>query len=259
MDYLDKILDDSHHIMGEVYMISNNISQKVYIGQTLTHRKNKGKYRPFGYTKRFKCHLDEARTNTKKKVCAYIFNAIRKYGREAFSVKLLERVPRQDLDDRERYYIKAFNSIFPNGYNLTEGGKSAKCVKVNVLRDNNANVNPQWRTMPKSEETRERISWQLKQVSNMPEVQAKRSQHAKDQHLIKKISKFQGVNIDVAEIENYIKPIKNGFKVTIQGLYTKFLSKHLSMDELRKEALSFIQQLAYSNNHMGLGNPQAST
>ena len=38
-------LDESSKIKGEIYKIINTKEQKIYIGQTRTHRKNKNKYR----------------------------------------------------------------------------------------------------------------------------------------------------------------------------------------------------------------------
>jgi hypothetical protein len=55
-------LDEFSKIKGEIYKIVNKTNNKIYIGQTRTHRKNKNKYRIFGYTSRFKDHI-----NTKKK------------------------------------------------------------------------------------------------------------------------------------------------------------------------------------------------
>ena len=44
--YVDKILESNSNVFGEIYLITN-------VGQTLSHRLNHGKYRPFGYKCRF--------------------------------------------------------------------------------------------------------------------------------------------------------------------------------------------------------------
>ena len=44
------------------------INNKIYVGQAVTHRLNKNKYRYFGYEGRFKDHISEAINNTKKKI-----------------------------------------------------------------------------------------------------------------------------------------------------------------------------------------------
>ena len=63
------ILLDNSNVVGHIYKITNIKTNKIYIGQTLSHRKNRGKYRPFGYEGRFKDHLSEALCNSKKKQC----------------------------------------------------------------------------------------------------------------------------------------------------------------------------------------------
>ena len=47
--------------------------------------------------------------------------AFRKYGIENFSFEILEECSKEDLDDREIYYISKYDSYF-NGYNQTTGG-----------------------------------------------------------------------------------------------------------------------------------------
>ena len=51
-----------------------------------------------------------------------IDGAIRKYGKNNFSVEVLEECQENLLDERERYYIKYYNS-YNEGYNLTLGGQ----------------------------------------------------------------------------------------------------------------------------------------
>lgn len=47
--------------------------------------------------------------------------AFRKYGIENFSFEILEECSKEDLDDKEVYYISKYDSYF-NGYNQTTGG-----------------------------------------------------------------------------------------------------------------------------------------
>ena len=51
-------------------------------------------------------------------------NAIKKYGwKEGFEHIILETgLSAEEANERERYYIKYYNSLEPNGYNLTAGG-----------------------------------------------------------------------------------------------------------------------------------------
>jgi hypothetical protein len=85
----NKLLETNRGVTGHIYRITNTQTNKIYIGQTLSHRKNRGKYRPFGYMGRFYDHSSEALCNTKKKQCTYLNNAIRMYGKDAFHCELL--------------------------------------------------------------------------------------------------------------------------------------------------------------------------
>jgi group I intron endonuclease len=132
-------LKDKDKITGEIYLITNITENKLYVGQTRSHRMNKGKYRPFGSKCRFKDHISEAINNTKKNQCVYLNNAIRKYGSDNFKTELIEKCEVIDLNKREQYYILKYNSLFPNGYNLTTGGQVLPCDNniVNNAQKNN--------------------------------------------------------------------------------------------------------------------------
>ena len=62
---MNEILHNNSQVVGQIYLIKNTITNKNYVGQTLSHRKNHNKYRPFGFIGRFKDHIGEAICNTK--------------------------------------------------------------------------------------------------------------------------------------------------------------------------------------------------
>jgi hypothetical protein len=117
-------LNEYDSILSHIYIIRNIITNKVYIGQAVSHRLNKNKYRIFGLEGRFRDHISEALTNTKKNQCTYLNNSIRKYNKENFNVELVEICNINESDEKEQEYIKMYNSLYPNGYNLTKGGKN---------------------------------------------------------------------------------------------------------------------------------------
>lgn len=94
---------------GKIYKYTNTINNKVYIGQTrqsLEQRDSK--------------HLTQLDDNT------YFHRALKKYGRENFSLELVEdNIPIDLLDEKEKYYIDKFDSFYTTGkgYNLTQGGQ----------------------------------------------------------------------------------------------------------------------------------------
>lgn len=97
--------------MGLIYMYTSP-SGKSYIGQTSRGLKQRaGDSFGHGY-----------------KGCEAFYRAIIKYGGlENFQIKIIEEVPNEQLNERERYYIKLFNTLSPQGYNLSPGG-SQVCV-----------------------------------------------------------------------------------------------------------------------------------
>ena len=93
---------------GLIYIIKNNVNNKVYIGQTTS-----------SLTTRFHQHL---KNSTLKSRHYKLYNAIKKYGKEHFYIELLENnVPLSHLNEKEIYYIEKYNS-FNNGYNSSKGG-----------------------------------------------------------------------------------------------------------------------------------------
>jgi len=97
--------------MGEIYIIKNKISSKVYIGQTTQ-----------GSEVRFKQHLKLLKSNSTQ----IIHKAIKKYGKENFYFEVLEdNIPLDLLNEKEEYYIALYD-CFHNGYNLCEGGNQPR-------------------------------------------------------------------------------------------------------------------------------------
>jgi len=123
-------LSESNLILGEIYLITNINNNMLYVGQTRTHRKNKNKYRAFGSLCRFKDHISEAINNTKMNQCKYLNNAIRKFGADKFKIEILEMCNIEELNNKEQYYIKKYNTLYPYGYNLTIGGKKLSKIKI---------------------------------------------------------------------------------------------------------------------------------
>ena len=105
----------------EIYKITNTANNKLYVGQTVSHVLNHGKYRRYGSQKRLDSHFSEAIKNNKDKECRYLNSAIRKYGNDKFIVELITTCDMDKGDDTEDKYIQEYDSLFPNGYNLKLG------------------------------------------------------------------------------------------------------------------------------------------
>lgn len=91
-----------------VYKVTNTINGKKYIGQTTATLQ-----------RRWSAHVRAAKHGS----TSIIHNAIRKYGRDAFRIELLQECRSfEKLDEAERRWIAELNTIAPNGYNIEEGG-----------------------------------------------------------------------------------------------------------------------------------------
>lgn len=99
-----------YFILGYIYKIENNINGKLYIGQTVD------------VDARWKKHLSVAQSEFIP-YRSHLYNAIKKYGKEHFSINVIETCSYDDMDKREAYWIRELNSLEPNGYNITPGGK----------------------------------------------------------------------------------------------------------------------------------------
>jgi group I intron endonuclease len=94
-----------------IYKLTNKITNQKYIGQTT---------RPLEV--RIKQHVTRSKINK-----TYIANAINKYGINNFEIILLTTCSNQEeLDQQEIEFITSENTLYPNGYNLTFGGKGGK-------------------------------------------------------------------------------------------------------------------------------------
>lgn len=115
-----------------IYCITNLINDKKYIGLTI---------RPIKF--RFTEHCKPSRNKL-----SVLSNAINKYGKENFKIELLhECSSKEELQTKEEYYIKLYNTMSPSGYNLTSGGESPtftkeECLKRKLRRKNQSPPTP---------------------------------------------------------------------------------------------------------------------
>lgn len=242
---MEEILDSKEKVKGEIYCITNTLTQKKYIGQAVTHRKNHGKYRPFGSTGRFKDHVSEAVCNTKQKQCWYLNSAIRKYGAEVFTVDVLERCELDELDSREKHHISQQNTLYPTGYNLTAGGRTLETI---TLEPDEQPSSPGARggCEYRSQETRVLISNRLRDILKSSRARSSMSERTRQQHLATKLERFKGIQIDTDQLDKYIHQQQKRVVVNVNNQKVTFASKHSTPEERYTHARNFLLQIANS-------------
>lgn len=100
-----------------IYKIMNQINGKAYIGQSICIKD------------RWTQHKNDAKNKNSQCYDRPLYRAIRKYGIENFEFSVLEECPPEELNEKEIYWIKYYDTFnAERGYNLTPGGHQS--VKV---------------------------------------------------------------------------------------------------------------------------------
>jgi group I intron endonuclease len=92
-----------------IYLVKNQQNKIVYVGQQIGTKS-----------------LDEYKGSG-----LLLNRAYNKYGKDYFKQEIVEYCNMDELNDKEKLYIKQYNTKFPHGYNLTEGGDGMKGYKYN--------------------------------------------------------------------------------------------------------------------------------
>lgn len=85
-----------------IYKITNDVNGHAYIGQAVD------------VFVRWRQHFNEAYNPESNAYDGYFYRAVRKYGVENFSMKVLEVCKPEELNDREIFYIKKFDTYRNN-------------------------------------------------------------------------------------------------------------------------------------------------
>ena len=104
--------------MGYIYKISNDINDKVYIGQTR---------QPLH--QRWSMHKQHSKTKPN-----LLYRAMRKYGIEHFSIEIIEECDENLLNEREVYWINFYDS-YHRGYNMTIGGEQGSDGRPPIFQE----------------------------------------------------------------------------------------------------------------------------
>lgn len=130
--------------MNDVYLITNTVNGKQYVGITCR-----------GYLNRWREHVLSANSGSK----TILHNAIRKYGEDVFNVELLASdIPNEDIRETEISFISKYHTFYSDGgYNMTYGGggvaglKHSESTKSRISNSLKGHVFPESRNKKISE------------------------------------------------------------------------------------------------------------
>ena len=116
--------------MGIIYCFTNLINNKQYIGQSISPK-----------NERYNNHKSSYKNEKNKEYNSPLHRAFRKYGFDNFKYEILVKDIKdiELLNQLEINYIKQYNTLIPNGYNIEIGGKNAQ--------------------KPKTDEQKEKLTW----------------------------------------------------------------------------------------------------
>ena len=92
-----------------IYKITNLVNSKIYIGQSRQ------------IEKRFQQHKNQAKFLEEDKWYSPLYIDMYSFGIDNFSFEVIEECTIEELNEKEEYWIKYYNSQ-ENGYNITSGG-----------------------------------------------------------------------------------------------------------------------------------------
>lgn len=106
-----------------IYLITNKVNGKKYIGQSVNIERRFSEHLRSGQPEKYS-HKNERDINTP------IHTAMQKYGVQNFSLTILEECEKNQLDEKEKYWISYYKSNEKQfGYNILLGGQANFSLK----------------------------------------------------------------------------------------------------------------------------------
>ena len=184
--------------MGYIYLLTNKINQKQYVGQTNNIDNRWNQYKRLKQNNIGRC----------------LYNAFIKYGINNFKFQIICICFDDDCNKYEIDYIKKLNTIVPNGYNLESGGNTHKChpdtarlisntLKGNILSQETKNkISKSTKGHIVRIETRMKISKKLKEQTD-ENVKKRRIDLSEESKLKINYGLLIGVEINKKKVGQY--------------------------------------------------------
>lgn len=109
--------------MVGIYKFTNKITGDSYIGQSTNIHK------------RYINHKNHCDPQGKHFENTLFHRNIAKYGFDNFEFSVLEECKREELDEKEIFYISLFDTLSPHGYNVNNGGNSPNLIGLKTVDD----------------------------------------------------------------------------------------------------------------------------
>jgi group I intron endonuclease len=226
--------------IGIIYLITNKVNRKRYVGQTRNFGIRKGKKIKIGIKGRWEQHCWKSKNNQDD--CPAISRAIRKYGSENFIIEELYRCPIEELNEAEIYYIDLYET-YEKGYNCTVGGDFPNFNEEQRIRINkkiSKKNKEHWKTRDRDVISK-KISQNTRDAMWTEEVRSKLLDSVK--------SKKTDLPHNIYERKQ--KGILTGYevKIKIRGTLYRgwFSSKSVPLEENFKNAVKYLNKIKRNN------------
>ena len=169
----------------QAYLITNKVTGKCYVG--ITSR---------GYMNRWKAHIKESGWSRGGWA---LHSAIRKYGVDSFIVEwIASSWTWECLCEAERVLIAQYNTISPNGYNMTSGGEGV-CGLSESMR---MQISAKNRGRKHTVDAKEKIG----NASRGHEVSPETRELIRSKHIGKKLSEEHKAKLSAAKTGKTLPP-----------------------------------------------------
>jgi hypothetical protein len=127
---------------GVIYQITCISTGLSYVGQATGTKTKNGTPYQYGASGRWNDHVCSSKTRNTP-----LSRAIREYGRDQFTIKVLEEAALDELDEREATWLARLQCIYPNGYNVATHGRNRHRESSNLYifyedRVSSASIHP---------------------------------------------------------------------------------------------------------------------
>jgi group I intron endonuclease len=210
--------------MAIIYRIFNKVSGKSYIGETLKD-----------INFRWKKHLQVIKTG--KGGCPALRDAIIKYGQDVFTINILIFCFDEDRYIYEKEYIKKYNTIVPNGYNILPGGEGGGFIGKKHTQESIEKIKNKLKLIYSSDEVRKLSSERSKIAMSNINIKERMNKSEKWNEYLKKLKLNKEKN-------NLNKKAK--FNIVTYDQYNIILNEYKSIAEASRKTEISVSIIKYN-------------